>query len=153
MQINVIFETYGTAVAGVNKEALTANLQAELDKFAASVGAEPPKAKTKAAPPGAQGDFSAVQWLIDMASDPAMSKAYVKALIFAINALLQAAGAKEAKPEPPPKRGKRASKSAKKSTETEDEPAVRIAILGKEIALPAATSAINALLKQLGDEE
>src|SRR4051812_7593005 len=96
MKITVLLDTRGAAAAGVDHDALVSDIQAELDKLTASAGAGAIKPVHQPPPKGAQGDVSAIQWLIDIATDPAMAKAYAQALIYAINTILQAAKSKQA---------------------------------------------------------
>lgn len=145
MEITVVLDTAGAATAGIDRDALIADIQAELNKLTSKVGTEPAKPVSKAAPSGAQGDLSIIQWLIDVATDPEMAKVYARALIFAVNEILAAAKSKE--------RSDDESSGEASTPETdEDKSSVRINVLGKAIALPAATSAIKAFLDQLGDD-
>ncbi|ESX00684.1 hypothetical protein X769_22580 [Mesorhizobium sp. LSJC268A00] len=139
MEIKIVLDTGGAAAAGVDRDALIANIQAELDKITSDAGATPVKPKKKAPPGGAQGDLAAIQWLVDIATNPAMAKLYAQGLIMAINAILKVAKSKEAE-------GK---KTADPSTEKAP---VQISVSGEKIALPAATSVIKAILDKIGDE-
>jgi hypothetical protein len=141
MQIKVVLDSGGAAVAGVDRDALIGNIQAELDKLTANAGMEPAKPIKKAAPKSAQGDVAIIQWLIDVATNPAMAKVYAQALVFALNEILRATKQKDV-----PR-----SKSTSK-TPPRGEFSVRITVLGKQIALPAATSAIKGILDKLGGE-
>lgn len=139
MEIKVVLNTGGDAAPGLDRDALVADIQAELDKAAEAASSPPAKLKKTPAPEGAQGDFSAFQWILDIAADPAMAKLYARGIIMAINALLMAARSKEP--------------GSKDSTDnTAEKPTVEISVLGKKIALPVATSVIKTILDKLGDE-
>ncbi|WP_027053650.1 hypothetical protein [Mesorhizobium erdmanii] len=139
MKIEVILDTGGSATAGVDRDAFVANIQAELDKLAAAAGTKAPKPKERPAPPGAQGDLSALQWIIDIATDPAMAKTYASALIYGINQIIAAATSKQSGE-------KRAQKG---EASGEEKPIVKIKFLGKELALPVATSVIKKILESI----
>ena len=136
MQIEVVLESQGKAEPGVDYKALAENIEAELLTFTKHVEIEGPTKKSKAAPAGAYGEDLLLQWLIDLAKDPAMAKAYAHTLIFAINEIISAV-----KP----------AKGDKDKPENDDTLLVRLKVLGKEIKLPATISAIKAFLESLGD--
>lgn len=139
MKFEVTMDTGGSAVAGVDREALIANIQAELDKLAAAAGTSSPEPKQQPAPAGAQGDLSALQWIIDVATDPVMAKAYATGLIYGVNQIITAATSKKSGDNPPAGQGQ----------ETEEKPMVKIKFLGKEVALPVATSVIKRILESI----
>ena len=145
MQIRITLDTGGAAIAGVDRDELVADIQAEVDKLAGEVGTETAKPDYEAAPRDAQGDISVIQWLIEVATDPEMAKFYARALILSINAILSAAKSKETKD------NKKGSKGPKPD-DANDRSIVRISVLGKEFMLPATTSAIKSILNNLGDE-
>lgn len=132
-------DTGGSATAGVDRDALVANIQAELDKLASTAGAKAPKPKERPAPPGAQGDLSALHWIIDIATDPAMAKAYATALVYAINEIIAAATSKQSGEKPGPN----------EEIAREEKPAVKIKFLGKEVALPVAVNVIKKILESI----
>jgi hypothetical protein len=160
MRIEVVFDSGGAAVAGVNQQALIADIQAELDKLAEQAKAEPARPLRKPPPAGAQGDWSSFQWVMDIVTDPAMSQAYARALISAINTILQAAKSKESKADKrsektSPAKSKKSKaagmRKGKPSASTPDAP-VRITVQDKEFLLPVATDAIKVILKKIGAE-
>jgi hypothetical protein len=144
MDIEIVFDTNGSAVAGVDRHVLVADIQAELDKLASQAGAKPIQPTRQLPPEGAQGDFASLHWLLHMATDPAMAKVYAQGLVFAINSLLAAAKSKE--------NGDTGSagKPANPSQAPAEKLLVNISLLGKEIALPATTAVIKAILDQIG---
>ncbi|RTM00950.1 MAG: hypothetical protein EKK31_22155 [Hyphomicrobiales bacterium] len=139
MKIEVTMDTGGSAAAGVDRDALVTNIQAELDKLAVTTGTKAPKPKERPAPPGAQGDLSALHWIIDIATDPAMAKAYASALIYAINEIVAAATSKQS--------GEKPTQSG--DAEGGEKPTVKIKFLGKEVALPIAASVIKKILESI----
>lgn len=139
MDIAVALDTQGAAVAGVDRNALITNVQAELDKLAAATNVQSPRPDKEPPPPGAQGDAALVHWLIHFATDPSMARVYAQGLIMAINAIVSAAKPGTGEANDPSRTENKGSKGP-----------IRIAILGKEIILPVATSAIKAFLDTLG---
>lgn len=125
MKFEVIMDTGGSAVAGVDRDALIANIQAELDKLAAAAGTAAPTPEEQPAPAGAQGDLSALQWIIEIATDPAMAKAYATGLIYGINQIIAAATSKQGRDKPSDDKDSGGEK-----------PVVKIKFLGTEVALP-----------------
>ena len=136
MQIQVAFDTSGAAVAGVDRDALIADLQAELDKLATVAKVPSPRPDKQPPPRGAMGDAAIVQWLLEVATDPALAKVYAQGLLLAINSILNAAKTREA--EPPPG-----------SQEGAEEKPVRVTVLGKQIGLPVAAAVIKSFLDHL----
>lgn len=139
MEIKVLLDTGGAAAAGVDRNALIENIQAELDKVTADAGAVPVKPRKKAPPEGAQGDLAAIQWIIDIATNPAMAKAYAYGVIMAINAIVKAMKSKE-------------SGDQKGTDKGPEKGPVKISVHGKNIVLPAVTSTIKSFLEKIGDE-
>lgn len=145
MEIEFVLETDGAAVAGIDRVALVADIQAELDKFVLTAGAPPAEPTPRTAPAGAQGDWTAIHWLLHVAAEPSMAKVYAQGLIFAINTILEAAKSKETK-------GSEASRKETTSASLPGKPSVTVKMIGKEIALPATTIAIRLMLDQLGNQ-
>ena len=139
VDIQVVLDTQGAAVAGVDRGALIADLQAELDKLAAAANVASPKPDKASPPEGAQGDAALIHWLIDFATNPAMARVYAQGLIMAINAIVSAV-----------KPNTDNSVDGPGGNEKGPKVPVRITISGKEIVLPVATSAIKAFLDSLG---
>jgi hypothetical protein len=139
MDLTIAYDTKGSAVAGIDRDALIANIQAEVDKFSTQVGAKAVTATQKPAPSGAQGDSSITEWVMKVAADPAMFKTYIQILVFAINELVSAAKTKE--------RG-----AEKKSSKEADDKPVKISVLGKQILLPATQAVIKALIDSIKDQ-
>lgn len=139
MDLTIAYDTKGSAVAGIDRDALIANIQAEVDKFSTQVGAKAVTATQKPAPSGAQGDSSITEWVMKVAADPVMLKTYIQILVFAINELVSAAKTKERGAE------KKASKEA-------DDKPVKISVLGKQILLPATQAVIKALIDNIKDQ-
>ncbi|MEY2536779.1 MAG: hypothetical protein QOG67_519 [Verrucomicrobiota bacterium] len=142
MDLTIAYDTKGSAVAGIDRNALIANIQAEVDKFSTQVGTKTVPATQKPAPPGAQGDSSITEWVMKVAADPAMVKTYIQILVFAINELVSAAKTKE--------RG--AEKKASSTSKEADDKPVKISILGKQILLPATQAVIKALIDNIKDQ-
>ena len=137
-KISVTLDTGGVAVPGIDYGALVADIQAEMDKLGAGASAKAAK-KTIAAPTGAQGGFESIHWILEFAADPKMAAVYARALIFAVNQLLNVA------------ESKKKEKSSLKPPKDPGEPPVKIKALGKEIMLPATAAAIQEFLKMLGE--
>ena len=139
MEIRVAFDTNGAAAAGVDRAALIADLQAELDKLAEAAKVAPPKPDKQAPPAGAQGDAAVVQWILEVATDPAMAKLYAQGLLLAINSILSAAKNREAP-------STETSESEQHTTK-----AIKVTVFGKELGLPVAASVIKTFLEHLQD--
>ena len=142
MQIKLVLDT-GGAPAGINREALVADIQAELDKLTKTAGTGDAKASPQPVPEGAQGDIAIVHWLVRLAADPAMAPAYARGLIYALNAILQAAKSKM----PAPKKDETKSTSADAK---EEKPRLSVTLPVGELVLPTTTAAIKAILDNLG---
>ncbi|MDB5539910.1 MAG: hypothetical protein JWQ89_1637 [Devosia sp.] len=139
MKIEVIMDTGGVATAGVDRAALVDNIQAELDKLAATAKTAAPQPKAQPAPAGAQGDLSVLQWILDIAADPVMAKAYASGLVYAINQILNAARSEQS--------GDKADQTS--GSDTDEKPVVKISIFGRDLALPVATAVIKKFLESL----
>lgn len=139
VKIELRLDTGGAAVAGVDRAALIDNLQAELDKFALAAGAPEPAPQTQPPPPGAQGDGSIVQWIMELAADPVMAKTYVRGLVLAVNSLMSALEKHQNPDEGTPRPGLEKAKP------------VTISVLGKEIGLPVATAVVKKFLEDFGE--
>lgn len=138
MDIRVAFDTSGDAPAGVDWHVLVDDIQAELDKLAAEVGQKSPLPDKKAPPPGAQGDAAVIHWLLHLATEPEMVKVYLRGLIMAVNAVLEAAKVREA------------DNAEKEGDGKPNVPRrVTIKVIGKEIGLPVAQAAIKEFLENL----
>jgi hypothetical protein len=159
MHVEVILDTGGAAVAGIDQQRLVDDIQAELDKLTSKGQTESAKAKRTRPPPGAQGDWASFHWVIDFVTDPKMAPVYARAVIYALNTILQSAGFKKSAASKKSARSKKsevskgfegASKAKKQSVIPAEQP-VRITVRDKEFLLPATTAAINAFLKHLGE--
>lgn len=139
MDVQVAFDTSGAAAAGVDRDSLIADLQAELDKLAARADAPAPKPDKSPPPEGAQGDAAIIHWLLHVAADPVMAKVYAQGLLTAINSILAAAQSRETEPSP---------QSEGQDSAPKPKP-VTVKLLGQQIALPVATAVIKAFLDQL----
>lgn len=131
MDVTVSLNTGGSATAGVDRQALIDNIQAEVEKLASISGAKAPVPTHVDAPAGAQGDVFSVHWLLHLAQNPNMIKVYINGLVFAINSIVSAAR----KPEQP-----------EQDAEKTRRPLVKIDVLGKEILLPASVAVIQSIL-------
>ncbi|MBX9646720.1 MAG: hypothetical protein K2X57_06670 [Xanthobacteraceae bacterium] len=142
MDIELLLDRRGAARAGVDYSALAANLQAEIDKLAKREGVTAGPPLEQGPPDGAQGDPALIHWLVHLATEPAMAKAYASALIFALNEIVAAI------------RPKNASGTAiAEDDKSDNAPAhlsVRIKKLGNDVVLPTTTAAIQAFLENLG---
>lgn len=129
--VRVELETGGAATAGVDINALGRNIQAELNNFAAALDRPAPEVERVPPPEGAQGMDQALHWLMHFATEPPMLKVYAKSLLFTLNEIAMA---------------------ARRTARSDDAPnfVVRVKALGKEIALPAATAAIQAVIDEAG---
>lgn len=142
MNVNILLDRRGAAKAGVDYGALAENLQAEIDKLAKREGVTVAPPNEQAPPDGAQGDPALIHWLVQVATEPAMAKAYASALVFALNEILAAVSPK-----------KTSGKLAAEGDKSDDAPAhltVRIAKLGKDVVLPTTTAVIQSFLEDLG---
>jgi hypothetical protein len=137
MKISVSLDTNGAAAAGVDRDALIANLQAEMDKLADAANAARPEPDKQPPPAGAQGDAAIVQWIIEVATDPAMAKLYAQGLLMALNSIIGAAKKKEV----PAEVGDESQSTAKRP--------VKVTLSGKEIGLPVTTAIIKTFLEDL----
>jgi hypothetical protein len=146
MQIQLVLDT-GGAPAGINREALVADIQAEIDKLTAATGAAAAKPAHQPVPKGAQGDVAIIHWLVKLATNPAMSATYARALIFALNTILQAAKSKKSAPKADDK--KKASAEGKSAADEKPRLAIKFPV--GELILPATTAAIKVILDKLGD--
>lgn len=141
MQAEIILETAGQRLPGIDYGDLEANLQSEVDKFAKLVSGEA-KREAQGRPDGAQGDDVLIQWLIEFAQQPAMVRVYAKSLIFGISELVRVAR----------QRANRGAEPAVVEGQQVGGPAARVKLLGKEIALPATTAAITAFIDEVTGE-
>lgn len=119
-----------TAQQGANLADLEADLQAEAESFASHVGVPEPDTKRKPAPQGAQGEVELIQFLIEVAKEPMAIKAAISALIYGANEIASA-------------------KSKSSEEDIEEKKAVRIKLLGKEIALPASVAVIKQFIEEI----
>jgi hypothetical protein len=145
MQMQLELDT-GGAPAGNNRQALVADVQAEIDKLAAAAGATTAKPAHQPVPKGAQGDVAVIHWLVKLATNPSMSVTYAKALIFALNTILQAAKSKKAVSKAEDKKP-----SAEAANMPEEKPRLTIKFSVGDLVLPATTAAIKIILDKLGD--
>ena len=145
MQIQLVLDT-GGAPAGINREALIADIQAEIDKLTAATGAAAAKPAHQPVPKGAQGDVAIIHWLVKLATNPAMSATYARALIFALNTILQAAKSKKSAPKADDKKA-----SAEGTSAADEKPRLAIKFPVGELILPATTAAIKLILDKLSD--
>lgn len=141
MDVELTLDRSGGSKAGVDYGALEDNLQAEIDKLAAQDNVTSGAPERSAAPDGAQGDHAMIQWLVHLATEPAMAKTYANALVFALNEIVGAVRSRQT--------------ATEEGTSAGDEPParlhVRLAKLGKNITLPTTTAAIQAFLEGVGD--
>ena len=107
-----------------------ADLQAEANGFADHVDASQPQINRTSAPKGAQGDFELIQFVIEVAKEPAAIKAGINALIYGANEISSA-------------------KSRSKEADEEATKSVRMKLLGKEIALPASVAVIKQFIEEI----
>jgi len=115
---------------GANVDDLAADLQAEANGFADHVDASQPQINRTSAPKGAQGDFELIQFVIEVAKEPAAIKAGINALIYGANEISSA-------------------KSRSKEADEEATKSVRMKLLGKEIALPASVAVIKQFIEEI----
>lgn len=150
MDILVRLDTGGAALAGIDYNALTDDITSELEKLAKSTGSKDPSLSKEAAPAGAMGDFSVVEWLLHVASQPAMAKVYAQTLVYAINAVLTSRKGNSGSSE-----SSSSDTSAAPETKSKQPPStghmVTIEVLGKEFLLPTATAVIQAVFDSLKD--
>lgn len=141
MQAEILLETAGQRLPGIDYSDLEANLQSEVDKFAKLVSGEA-KREAQGRPEGAQGEEILIQWLIEFAQQPAMIRVYAKSLIFGVSELVRVAR----------QRANKGAEAAAADGQPEPGPAARFKLLGKEIALPATTAAITAFIDEVTGE-
>jgi hypothetical protein len=135
MNVTVSLNTGGSATAGVDRQALVDNIQAEVEKLASAAGAAPPSTTHTDAPAGAQGDIFSVHWLLHLAENPNMIKVYVNGLVFALNSLASAA--------------RRTDNPVKNADDKSNHPLVKIDVLGKEFLLPASVAVIQSIIDSI----
>ena len=143
MNIKVSLETNEVSAAGIDQAAVIADIEAEIQKLATQLEVKL-KRSEKPAPPGAQGEFELIEWILQLAQDPKMAVFYAKALIFAINQIVEAYHSK--------KKTDTSEDTPDSIKEKIDRSPVSINISGKTITLPAATIVIREFLKSIGDE-
>lgn len=129
--LRVELDTGGAATAGLDLDALREDIQAELGKLATRLDLPPPDAERVPAPEGAQGMDQVYHWLMHFATEPQMVQVYARTLVFTLNEIATAA--------------RRNAQAGNNGTFV-----VRVKAFGKDIALPAATSAIQAVFDELG---
>lgn len=132
MRVEVFLEHNGNIPADVDWQQLKANIQQNVDSFSKGTEGTVTK-KTVPAPDTAQGEDLIIHWLIEVAKDPKMAPVYYKMFCFGVNELISLANKK------------------KDGDKGKDGITTRLTILGKEIHLPAAVTAIEEFLKTLGD--
>ena len=131
MDVVVSLNTGGSATAGVDRQAIVDNIQAELGKLSSASGAKAPVSTEIDAPAGAQGDVFSVHWVLHLAQNPNMIKIYINGLVFAINSIASSAKKRE----------------VSENEDKKDESAlVKIEVLGKEFLLPASVAVIQSIL-------
>lgn len=143
MQIKLVLDTEGVS-AGINRQALVADVQAELDKLTSAAGVQQAKPSPQPVPKGAQGDIAVIHWLVKLAADPVMSATYARALIYTLNAILRAVKSKV----PAPKKN---DADASSNELKDDKPQLRVTLPVGDLVLPATTAVIKAVLDQLGE--
>jgi hypothetical protein len=134
LQLNL---TCSDAHAGVDQQALIADVQAEVKKLEPYL-TETPKQVSLPPPRDAQGGLQVIQWLLHVASDPKMAVVYARAFIFAINKILESRTEKIAT-------GQKGKGLQKKKRPTP----ITIKALGKELVLPTTSALIEEFLKSL----
>jgi hypothetical protein len=135
MNVTVSLNTGGSATAGVDRQALVDNIQAEVEKLASASGAAAPSTTYTEAPAGAQGDIFSVHWLLHLAQTPNMIKVYINGLVFALNSIASSA--------------RRPDASDKNGDEKANPPLVKVDVLGKEFLLPASVAVIQSILDSI----
>ena len=141
MDIKISLKTNDVVAAGINQDAVIKDIEAEVNKLAEELNVTP-KRNEKKAPAGAQGGPEWIKWILKAAIDPKMAIFYAKAIIFAINKILNALKQNGSETEV-------SSHDTKNIRQTQP---ITIKMLGKEITLPAATIIIQNFLKSIGDE-
>ena len=134
VNLEIELNSRGAAARGVDMQALQDNIQAELNKIAASAKIQEPRPTKSAPPAGAQGDAALIHWLLHLAGEPSMIKVYARAAVFGVNEFLRAA-----------RRRIEENENGDKEPETLT---VRIKRLAKDIVLPATEAAIKATLDE-----
>lgn len=134
MQIIVELNGMAAAEKGVQTGEILSDLKEEIASFVEHVSAESFSQLETPAPPGAQGEFELVQFLIEVAKEPAAIKAAISSLVYAVNEITSA-------------RGK----------SSEDDPAEKkvskLKILGKQIMLPASVAVIKQFIEEVTKDE
>jgi hypothetical protein len=115
---------------GADVSDLEADLQAEADSFANHVDASKPQANRKPAPKDAQSEFELIQFIIEVAKEPAAIKAAINVLIYGANEISSA-------------------KSKSKEEDEDEKKSIRMKLLGKEIALPASVAVIKQFIEEI----
>jgi hypothetical protein len=128
--------------SGLDFNALTENIEAEVVKITSMSAGSSFKKNTLPPPAGSQGHDLVVQWLLHFAEQAQMVQVYAKAFVFSVNELLQSAKSST----------KRTDQLPSKNPEKDDSPsfAARLTILGKDVILPTTVAAINTFLSDIG---
>lgn len=134
MQILVEINGLTAAEKGVHTEELVADISAEVSEFSKHVGAVQSELHKKSAPEGAQGEFELIQFLIEVAKEPAAIKAYINMFIYAINEIMSAKG-------------------RSKEGETEQSNVSKLKIGKREILLPASVAVIKQFIEEVIKDE
>jgi hypothetical protein len=141
MNIKVSLQGNAFTSAGIDRTAAVSDIEAEINKLAKTLSVKPRRKETPA-PDGAQGELEIIEWIIKVAKDPKMAALYAKALIFAVNQIIEAWQSR--KHERSDTHDDEADKKVK--------PPVKVTLSGKSIALPATTVAIQKFLKSLEND-
>ncbi|MFN3878123.1 MAG: hypothetical protein ACK4MH_07085 [Brevundimonas sp.] len=144
MSVSIILDTGGEQPAGQNYENLVADVRAEVEGFAQSAGGKTTE-KMKAAPENAQGAESLIEFIVDVAQNPAMYKAYAQALLYGLDQIIKGIRGDDARSEQ--STGDQAELPLDRGAK------LKLKIAAKEIALPATTAAISEFIEGLGGSD
>lgn len=141
MSVNITLDTGGDQPAGQNYEHLVADVREEVREFSNRSGGKITE-KTSPAPENAQGADSLIEFIIDVAQNPAMYKVYAQTLLYGLNQILKGVRGEDA----------RIQQSSEDQAELplDSGAKVKLKIAAKEIALPATTAAISEFIEGLG---
>lgn len=104
------------------------------------------KEQARSAPHNAQGDVDLLTFTLDVASNPAMIRAYLNALLFGLDAIVRKSRGEDApKPEQPE------NPDGQKTLDMSTGPRLDVKVLNREIVLPATTAFISEFVKTIAD--
>lgn len=134
MRIEIEIDGKAAAIQGADIGALSSDIKSELDEFSKHLGADEPKRTEKRPEGGAQGEIELIQFLVELAKEPAAIKAAISSVVYAINEIANA----------------RSKSGPQEDTEKKS---VKMKVLGKEVVLPATVAVIKQFIEDLTKDD